>query len=515
MDYNINLLHIGNADTKDKYPIPPEVTWYHVSPLECAEIPGRIREKELPEFEVILLEEEIREILDIESAINPYSIVFCKNKETDLGEEFVSFIDRKMGVVIDEDIASDFWRQLPQKFFGGQYGAKLHIHEVDISRRFVNDITFNGSKSVSLSGNFGKEWSQLLTWRYDILLEKGAPLELWLEYTKDESMDIRLVVKSIVSGSRDDVNFVWTFEDELKDLDGVMLLESNEGNALLAVSLQVKGKGRIDVGDLHFRYSHLGYGVLKTGGIKKQDASRGEVISFFDPMDRKPPLCVYFSGYRPAEGFEGYYMMRMLGAPFLLIADLRLEGGAFYMGSKEYEDQIKDIIQNTLDKLGFTRQQLILSGLSMGSTGALYYSPDFLPYQVIVGKPLTNMGNIAYNEKYHRPGGFPTSLDVLMGLAGGIGPEQIKRANDIFWDKFDRADFSNTRFAISYMKDDDYDLTAYEDLVKHLSGKEVTIYGKGMTGRHNDNTNGVIEWFVSRFDRAFMDAFNRKRDENR
>lgn len=43
----------------------------------------------------------------------------------------------------------------------------------------------------------------------------------------------------------------------------------------------------------------------------------------------KPPLNVYFSGYRTAEGFEGYYMMKRMNAPFLLIGDPRVEGGSF------------------------------------------------------------------------------------------------------------------------------------------------------------------------------------------
>ncbi len=33
----------------------------------------------------------------------------------------------------------------------------------------------------------------------------------------------------------------------------------------------------------------------------------------------KPPLNVYFSGYRTAEGFEGYYMMKRMNAPFFMI----------------------------------------------------------------------------------------------------------------------------------------------------------------------------------------------------
>lgn len=509
MDYNINLLHIGYIDTRIKYPIPPEVTWYHVAPSECPDVPERIRSGELPNFEVVFMEEEISEIFEMDSVVNPYSLIFCHNPNIQLSYEFVEFITKKFGFVISESMAAGFFNRLPQRFFGGQYGAKCYIDQADISRRFVKDITFYGHRCVSVDGNFGKKWSSLVTWRYNIPLDKGGPLELWLEYTKDESVDLRLVVRNIRAGSIAELSFTWIFENELKDPSRTMLLEDYAQRGVLAVSLQVRGKGRVNVGNLHYRYSHLGFGVLKTGGAKKQDAAGEEIISFFDPMDRKPPLCVYFAGYRTAEGFEGYYMMKSLGAPFLLIADPRLEGGGFYMGSKEFEDKVKETIQECLDKLGFKRNELVLSGISMGSTGALYYSPDFQPYQVIVGKPLTNMGSIAYNEKYHRPGGFPTSLDVLYSISGGIGQEDIQKANDVFWNKFDSADFSDTRFAISYMKEDDYDLTGYEDLVNHLSGKEVTIYGKGMTGRHNDNTNGVVEWFRSRYVRVFMDAFNR------
>lgn len=43
----------------------------------------------------------------------------------------------------------------------------------------------------------------------------------------------------------------------------------------------------------------------------------------------KPPLAVYFSGYRTQEGFEGYYMMRGFGCPFILVTDPRSEGEPF------------------------------------------------------------------------------------------------------------------------------------------------------------------------------------------
>ena len=44
----------------------------------------------------------------------------------------------------------------------------------------------------------------------------------------------------------------------------------------------------------------------------------------------KPPLNVYFSGYRTAEGFEGYYMMKRMNAPFYLSAILVLKVVVLY-----------------------------------------------------------------------------------------------------------------------------------------------------------------------------------------
>ena len=46
-------------------------------------------------------------------------------------------------------------------------------------------------------------------------------------------------------------------------------------------------------------------------------------------------------------------MMKRMNAPFILIADPRIEGGAFYLGSENYEQAIRKVIQNALDYLGF------------------------------------------------------------------------------------------------------------------------------------------------------------------
>ncbi|MDS2351341.1 accessory Sec system protein Asp2, partial [Streptococcus pneumoniae] len=61
----------------------------------------------------------------------------------------------------------------------------------------------------------------------------------------------------------------------------------------------------------------------------------------------------------------------------------------------------------------FSNKELILSGISMGTYGALYYSSDFEPKAVIVSKPLTNLGLIAERGRLEAPGLFPTAFDIL------------------------------------------------------------------------------------------------------
>ena len=68
---------------------------------------------------------------------------------------------------------------------------------------------------------------------------------------------------------------------------------------------------------------------------------------------------VYFSGYKTKQGFEGYNLMKNLGSPFLLVAESRLEGGGFYMGSGEYERLFVNLVKKYMEEIGFTADHVI------------------------------------------------------------------------------------------------------------------------------------------------------------
>ena len=184
------------------------------------------------------------------------------------------------------------------------------------------------------------------------------------------------------------------------------------------------------------------------------------------------------------------------------------------MGSTEYEGFYVDMIRKYMTELGFTADQVVLSGLSMGTYGALYYGCDIKPYALLLGKPLASIGNVAANEKHIRPGGFSTSLDVLMYQGKGAGERGIQALNDKFWDKFEKTDWGNTKFAVSYMLEDDYDRDAYQMLISHMQSEGVEIYGKGLHGRHNDNTNGIVSWFLDQYRRILDEDFGRGNEKN-
>ena len=149
----------------------------------------------------------------------------------------------------------------------------------------------------------------------------------------------------------------------------------------------------------------------------------------------------------------------------------------------------------------------------MGTYGTLYYGCDIRPHAMILGKPLASIGDVAANETLHRPGGFPTSLDVLKYLCGDTDKVAVQQLNDRFWKKFDATDWSDSKFVVSYMIEDDYDRNAYEQLISHLQSEGVQVYGKGLHGRHNDATGGIVNWFVSQFKKVLREDFDRRMEE--
>ena len=495
----IQILQLGNEDWNEIYTLTEGVT------LDYAEEFTEPPEKAYDLFflDRNLLEEEIRQVYRSAKAYT----LFVTSKVDVRGRMEWLCRSRRAQHLPRADIQR-FLTEESRYFFPKPYGEKFALGDVAVAHGFSGKVKWNGNQNILLEGDFGEEFRQAAYWRYNNPLPKGEAADFWLEYDKDPSVQIILEVTIFATGTASVV--LERLELSEKDLEQVVRLESSKGNGTLFFSVKAKGRGRLWLTGLHKRLSRGKHGYFLPGGERYVTSSREEAFCYFDPGDLKPPLNVYFSGYKTLEGFEGYFMVKALGCPFLLIAEPRLEGGSFYMGSDEYEQIYVDMIRKHMKELGFTPDQVILSGLSMGTFGALYYGCDIRPHAMIVGKPLTSIGNVAANEKHLRPGGFPTSLDILRFQCGGSGEECVQRLNEKFWNKFEKTDWGSSKFVVAYMIEDDYDADAYLSMLSHLQSDGVQAYGKGIHGRHNDDTTGIINWFLNQYKKILREDFGRK-----
>lgn len=509
MSKDYKILQIGIDNWTHHYEIPENMDWYYFCPNSPLALRKIMEMEGITNFHAILIEDGqyLSDLLPFIHHIEPYTLFYGQDfKTTDLG--ILDLLKKRCAQVVDFSDPQQLLNDLSTSLFGGGYGDKLFPSSIQIHPSFEGSISYQGFEHVTLEGNFGDDFQQLAYWSYNFMVNKNLPIELWLEYEKQGNCEFRIVIRKIWNGSVDDF-----FEEEVyseADLGKAIIMDSKDSNYLLIISIEACGNGKLQLGNLHQRWSRKQFGKFVLGGGILHDESRDEINYFFHPGDFKPPLAVYFSGFRPAEGFEGYWMMKNLGCPFLLFSDPRLQGGAFYLGSDELENKVKQTIQYYLDYLGLTSKDLILSGISMGTFPSFYYGASFEPHAIIVGKPLANIGTIARRGRLEAPGVFDTSFDILRHQTGGISSQHMLKLDQRFWKVFKQADFSMTTFGLSYMKDEDMDSQAYEQLVSHLCNTGAKILSRGTVGRHNDDSNTNILWFLH-FYNMVLEDFGRSR----
>lgn len=495
----INALQIGKKNWNDVYLLPKNLM-LHFS-KELLEIPKKA-------YDIVFIDRGISddEALLLIKATKAYTLYVTEDAQ--MSPALEKIFTYKAGKYLAQKDIQSFLLEEIRNYFPNPYGEKFSHKNLSVAQGFVGRVNWSGNYCLYLEGDFGNELKQIAFWRNNIPIFKGQAIDVWLEYEKEGDVEIALEATQFLQGTLSSVQQQWYFTEE--ELKNVVILDNQMESGPVFISLHARGKGKLKIIALHDRYSRRGHGAFLPGGERYVTSNREEIFAYFDPGDMKPPLNVYFSGYKTMQGFEGYFMMRKMGCPFLLIAEPRLEGGSFYMGDKEYETLIAQIIRNKMKKLQFTNEQVILSGLSMGTYGALYYGCDILPHALILGKPLASIGDVATNERLHRPGGFPTSLDVLGFVTGDVNETAAHKLNNRFWNKFDKADWSHSKFIVSYMIEDDYDMTAYKELISHVKDDGVKVYGKGIHGRHNDDTGSIVSWFVNQYHRVLMEDFGRR-----
>ena len=395
-------------------------------------------------------------------------------------------------------------------FYFEQGVYKIDFDELRISEQFSGTVQQTGQTFRHLTGDFGNDWTRIASVADIIWLPEKISNRIVFEYATQGDAEIKVVAQVTDSNSLEVTDQI---ELSGQAIEQGLIVPAKAASRDMQIHILARGHGSVDLGNIHFRRTRGEFGEVLVGGkqiVDKIDLNQ-ELLIYFDPGDLQPPLNIYFSGYQTAEKFEGVGMMARFGAPYMLVMDPRSEGGAFYQGSEEMENQLIDEIHHNLNQLGFDHHDVILSGLSMGTYGALYYGAKLNPAGIVIGKPVIELGKVASGERILRPNTFGTSLDMLRNTMGGVDQDDIERMNQHFWDVFTQGDFSNTTFAIAYMEQDDYDMTALPKLRAYLKENYplVRLFSKGIEGRHNDNTYAVVQWFMKQYKSLLMLQFNR------
>ncbi len=501
----IYVLFLGTDNWSLKHTIPQ-----HVEYLFCDNLYNLSDKEQKRIADAVVLDRNIfpEEIEGLKKITRGYCLFATEH--VDMQDSCTAeYFEGKMGQFLYTGDLELFMTEETPKLFNYSYGEKFSPNALAVSRSFNGSISCMGNYDLLLEGNFGDEFAQIAYWRNTIPVFADQSIDLYLEYQKTGTVQIKLRVIQFYNGSVDGVRKIWEFdENELAD---VVTIGKEKEYGPVFISILAKGEGRLNIISLHDRHSRNGRGYFIPGGERLVTSKGEEIFSYFEKGDMKPPLAVYFSGYRTQEGFEGYYMMRNFGCPFILLTDPRSEGGAFYVGDYEFESMILDEIRNRMTQLGFSNSDVVLTGASMGTYGSLYYGSRMMPHALILAKPLTNMGTVAENERIVRTGGFGTSLDILLKNYGSLDTEAVEAFDKRLWEYFDEADWSRTKFIVSYLYEDDYDPDGYYNILTHLKSDGVEVFGKGSHGRHTDNSAVVMEWFKSQYEKLLEEDYGRQR----
>lgn len=533
---DIRILQVGSDNWSKNHDVPDNMDWLYLRPETIAQfVDGELAKKKAFEEEqkelaklaeegekrlpkpkhkrplkytaLLLTDADYPESLaELAPFFEAYEVIYDQSKAPET-EWTNDLLYRKQAHRVDLSDPQGLINRLRASLFSGQYGAKMAVQDLRVTDNFRGSVMVDGHSFLRLDGFYGDDFQQIAHFHYNIAQYAGLSQNLFFEHLCGEGVETRIVVQMIQGGSLDHIYQEWEFDGN-QGKEQFTVEAPVDGS--LAVSMYAKGRGQLDIGPCHYRYGRHEFGDFILGGKRLVDDEQQEIMYYFNPQDFKPPFCVYFSGFRTAEGFEGYWMMRSMGVPFMLICDPRLDGGSFYMGSDKLEKAVSDIIQEKLDFLGFDNSQLILSGLSMGTFGATYHGAKLSPHAIVIGKPVFSLGEVALKEKINRPAGFPTSLDILRRYTGRMDEEGADRLDDRFWHQFEQGDFSKTTFAIAYMKDDDYDASAFSKVLERTKDTTAKVLGRGWQGRHGDGGGGPTHWFLRQYYTILKNDFGRK-----
>lgn len=461
-----------------------------------------------PECKAVLLDCPLNKdhIVALENICQPYLTFYTDNVHLRKNEDLLAFNRLKKLKLIQKTTIQKFERIiLETDAFFCQREQGLTVMHSNMNYCLNDDLYINGNNYVKCNCCNNDRYQQFL---YSDLVFHLKPN---CEYDIVPRFDIFGSIKVMLRIVLRDID---STEMEIIDLfpKSEKLIVKNNHDKFMAFSFSVyaKGQGQIKFKHIEIRKSFRDFGVYQLGGKTFSIPNKAEFSYLFEPGDLKPPLIVYFAGYHTGKSFECYNLLKTMHTPFLLFTDSRNEGGEFYLSTPEMEKQIVKQVTDKLNYLGFGNNQLVLTGLSMGSFAALYYAVDLNPKAIIAGRNICNLGLLAANQTLLRPNEFQTSLDIYEKLCEERNLNSVKEVDELFWSKLNTMHDVNIDIRLGCMTADEYDSKAKEELKDFFDNRVNAVYTlKQFEGKHTDKTLDVLNWFKGSIKNVLEENFDR------
>lgn len=506
----MDVLQIGPQNWANQYQIPTEIHWHFNTLVSQQKAKNKITQYAA----VIITGKNKLPASDwkrLQWLVAPYTVLYLLDVKKDLTPPALAFLKMEAAQAITNK-PQRIIAHLLSRFFIGQSGIRYLPTDLLITNKRIEEFEYLDAGHLKITLNTHDHWVNIGNYKSNFYVDPYRIFKIWLSL-RTLNIKVRLRLYPALVGTDGSVeNFEIINIDPHTKKEYQLKMKPDKRVRMISASLEAKGNGAFILGILHWRWSRAGFGDFIAGGRRIVDQVNHDDLAYYlNPGDLKPPLNVYFAGARGLEGFEAYPLFRRMHAPSLLFTDMRLEYGEFYEdASQNVGKQIEEVIKRSLKQLGFTTQQLVVTGISMGTYPALKYGSQLQAHAVIVAKPITNLGYVALRQRLQRPDEFDTIFDIDNQFINHLDESHLEDLDCLFWRRFEKNDLRQSRFFVGYMKNDDYDNQAVNDLKhsKALKRAEQVVY-KGYAGRHNDN-NAVTSWFIERVYQVLRNDFKRK-----
>ncbi|WP_297816246.1 accessory Sec system protein Asp2 [uncultured Lactobacillus sp.] len=513
----MKVLQLGLENWANSYQLSENLKWYFndFPPMEKEKIRDKDNKIKLKRkvisYDVVLITGKAdltqKNWKRLKELVPSYHVLYLPEIKSQLDQAGQLFLKECAAQEITQD-PQTLIDKLEVRYFSGQSGMRIFPTTLKLNDRKISSFEYLGTGELKLNLDTHGQWMDIGTYKTGIFIDPNKLINLWLSIKLNNfKARLRIFVQNPGTDGDPKDQRIIDLTDFQKD-EYFSQIQPSKQYRTATIGIEVNGSGELIIGILHSRWGRDGVGNFLTGGKRLVNpTNREDIAYYFNLGDLKPPLNVYFSGAREAEGFEAYFLFKSFKAPMLLFTDMRISIGQFYDDQDGYiGQQVLKTIKDTLAKLGFKSSELTVSGISMGTYAAIKYGAQLAPYAIDVAKPLISLGYIASRMALDRPDGFDTIFDIDQQIKGSLTKENLEQLDQDFMDEFDKNDLSKTRLFVGYMKDDDYDDLAINKFRKSPAVKEALQFSaKGFAGRHNDDP-AVNYWFIDRLT-AIMKEF--------